>query len=193
MRTNDLYAHAFGSCSIVNTGSISIYSNGLGHVLHSIILIANTFLIEHVLCSSFIVVFSCNGNIMLHQHFRSIFLPLQSIWEQLSRMISGLFKNCQGDIMLIKFLQPICYTAVTFYKHVFHDDVIEWKHFRVTGHLYGKFAGHRWIPRTKASGAKLWCFLWSAPVEIIQQSLCRYTTDQIFKITYFRWGIANEA
>ena len=35
--------------------------------------------------------------------------------------------------------------------------------FRVTGHLCGKFTGHRWIPRTKASDAELWCFLWSAP------------------------------
>ena len=40
-----------------------------------------------------------------------------------------------------------------------HDDVIEWKHFRVTGHLCGEFTGHRWIPRTKASDAELWCFL----------------------------------
>ena len=24
---------------------------------------------------------------------------------------------------------------------------------------------HRWIPRTKASDAELWCFLWSAPVK----------------------------
>ena len=34
--------------------------------------------------------------------------------------------------------------------------------FRVTGHLCGEFAGLRWIPRTKASDAELWCFLWSA-------------------------------
>ena len=31
--------------------------------------------------------------------------------------------------------------------------------FRVTGHLCGEFTGHRWIPRTKASGAEIWCFL----------------------------------
>ena len=37
------------------------------------------------------------------------------------------------------------------------------KNFRVTGPLCGKFTGHRWIPRTKASDAELWCFLWSAP------------------------------
>ena len=28
--------------------------------------------------------------------------------------------------------------------------------------LCGEFTGHRWIPPTKASGAELWCFLWSA-------------------------------
>ena len=27
----------------------------------------------------------------------------------------------------------------------------------------GEFTGHRWIPRTKASDAELWCFIWSAP------------------------------
>ena len=35
--------------------------------------------------------------------------------------------------------------------------------FHVTGHLCGEFTGLRWIPRTKASDAELWCFLWSAP------------------------------
>ena len=34
--------------------------------------------------------------------------------------------------------------------------------FRLTGHLCGEFTGPRWIPRTKASDAELWCFLWSA-------------------------------
>ena len=34
--------------------------------------------------------------------------------------------------------------------------------FRVTGHLCGEFTCPRWIPRTKASDAELWCFLWSA-------------------------------
>ena len=34
--------------------------------------------------------------------------------------------------------------------------------FRVTGPLCGEFTGHRWISRTEASGAELWCFLRSA-------------------------------
>ena len=35
--------------------------------------------------------------------------------------------------------------------------------FRATGPLCGEFTGNGWIPRTKASDAELWCFLWSAP------------------------------
>ena len=35
--------------------------------------------------------------------------------------------------------------------------------FRVTDPLCGEFNGQRWIPRTKASDAELWCFLWSVP------------------------------
>ena len=34
--------------------------------------------------------------------------------------------------------------------------------FRVAGHLCGEFTGLRWIHRTKASDAELWCFLWPA-------------------------------
>ena len=44
-----------------------------------------------------------------------------------------------------------------------HDDVTKWKHYRVTGHLCGEFTGDRWIPRTKASDAELWCFLLYVP------------------------------
>ena len=38
--------------------------------------------------------------------------------------------------------------------------------FRVTGHLCVEFPGPRWIPRTKASHAEIWCFLWSASVRL---------------------------
>ena len=44
-----------------------------------------------------------------------------------------------------------------------HDDVIKWKHFRVTGPFVREFTGHRRIPRTKASDAELWRFPWYAP------------------------------
>ena len=32
--------------------------------------------------------------------------------------------------------------------------------FHVTGTLCGEFTGHKWIPLTKASDARLKCFLW---------------------------------
>ena len=35
--------------------------------------------------------------------------------------------------------------------------------FHVTGHVCGEFTGHRWITRTEASDAALWCFLSSVP------------------------------
>ena len=43
--------------------------------------------------------------------------------------------------------------------------------FRVTGPLWGESTGHRWIPLTKASDAELWCFRWSAPEQIVEQTL----------------------
>ena len=39
-----------------------------------------------------------------------------------------------------------------------HDDVIKWKYFP----RYWPFVRGMWIPRTKASDAELWYFLWSA-------------------------------
>ena len=53
----------------------------------------------------------------------------------------------------------------------FHDDVIKWKQFRVSGHLWGEFTGHRWFPLTKASDAELWRFLWSAPEQTVEQTI----------------------
>ena len=42
------------------------------------------------------------------------------------------------------------------------------KFFHVTAPLCGEFAGHGWIPLTKASDAELWCFLWSAPEQTVE-------------------------
>ena len=48
-----------------------------------------------------------------------------------------------------------------------HDDIIKWKHFRVTGPLWGESAG-QWISLTKASDAELWCFHLSAPEQTVE-------------------------
>ena len=43
-----------------------------------------------------------------------------------------------------------------------HDDVIKWKHFPRNWPFVRGIHRSRWIPRTKASDAELWCLLWSA-------------------------------
>ena len=43
--------------------------------------------------------------------------------------------------------------------------------FRVTGPLWRKSTGHRWIPFTKASDAELWCFLWPAPEQTAEKMI----------------------
>ena len=43
--------------------------------------------------------------------------------------------------------------------------------FRVTGPLWGESTGHRWIPLTKASDAEIWCLLWSAPEQTVEQRI----------------------
>ena len=45
--------------------------------------------------------------------------------------------------------------------------------FRFTGPLWGEFTSHRWIPPTKASEAEIWCFLWSAPEQTVEQTMER--------------------
>ena len=52
------------------------------------------------------------------------------------------------------------------------DDVIKYgNNFRVTGPLCGEFTGHRCIPLTKACDAELWCFLWPAPEQKVEQTI----------------------
>ena len=43
--------------------------------------------------------------------------------------------------------------------------------FRITGPLWGKFKGHGVIPFTKAVGAELWWFIWSAVEQTFEQTV----------------------
>ena len=43
--------------------------------------------------------------------------------------------------------------------------------FRFTGPLCGELTGDRWIPRTKASDAELWCLPWSAPEQTTEETI----------------------
>ena len=43
--------------------------------------------------------------------------------------------------------------------------------FRVSGPLWGEFSCHPWIHLTKACDAELWCFLFSAPEQTVEQTI----------------------
>ena len=74
---------------------------------------------------------------------------------------SYIYGYCKPRIVtkpnLTPFLIPFVVTK-TIGVMTTHDDAIKWKHFP----RYWPFVW--WISRTKASDAKLWCFLWSAHV-----------------------------
>ena len=68
--------------------------------------------------------------------------------------------------------------------------------FRVTGILCGEFSGHRWIHRTKASDAELWCFLLSTPEPTLEQAMeTQLIREAIALIMTFlqRIGLNNDA
>ena len=127
----------------------------------------------------------CSGSLPLYDHFylwNDNFVVL--IWSVNPLKSGGVHKNMERHTadtivswpnpkqwVIVHVGQVSAHTnsrwAIEFYLtylyYLFHDDVIKWKHFRVTGPLYGEFTGHRWIPLTKANDRELWCFLWSVP------------------------------
>ena len=42
---------------------------------------------------------------------------------------------------------------------------------RVIDRLWEESTGHQWIRLTKATDAELWCFLWSAPEQTVEQTI----------------------
>ena len=63
-----------------------------------------------------------------------------------------------NGVMYVHRFPDICWCCAKAH----HDDVIKWKHFPRYWPFCGEYTGHQWIPRTKASDAELWCFIWSA-------------------------------
>ena len=66
----------------------------------------------------------------------------------------------------------IGYSMITVRQHS-HDDVIKWKHFPRHWPFARGIHRSSWIPRTKASDAELWCFLWSAPEYLVGYAIVR--------------------
>ena len=74
----------------------------------------------------------------------------------------------QGKLLLHNYANVFLYFFVCCLTK--HDDVIKWKHFPCYWPL---FEGNLLVTVgfTKASDAKHWCFLWSAPDQMIEQTI----------------------
>ena len=116
----------------------------------------------------------------LRTHFRKIVFQIQTyLFKKMHfKMLSG---KCQPFCLGLNVLNACCHclwkSLQHYHIHMSHFCVEKLDFqgqgnmmtssngniFRVTGHLCEEFTGHRWIPRTKASDAELWYFLWSAP------------------------------
>ena len=143
-----------------------------GTLLHSIVFAYKMYCHFHQICS-----FWCNfATIMkLRQTMQSLILAFimwysfdSDQWSQCfctlqvvvcigSRMIDTIFSMLSHAGH--KALRVFCSDLGPFIRHsLFTMTSSNENGFRVTGHLCGEFTGPRWIPRTKASDAGLWCF-----------------------------------
>ena len=121
--------------------------------------------------------YTTSFNIFLQQRFNRMPLLHVSIGRQITIKFHRHF-HVLGSKMLLKCIQTFIlidtktlYMSIS-YIHLSSSVTLYHVHlmtssngtiFRVTGRLCGEFTGHRWIPRTTASDAALWCFHWSAP------------------------------
>ena len=92
-----------------------------------------------------------------------------TLWRHQMETLSALLAIVAGNSLSIKHAHDCVMHFHLFHCswwiHVYysHDDVIKWKHFPRYWPFVRGIHRSRWIPRTKASDAELWCLLWSAP------------------------------
>ena len=105
----------------------------------------------------------------------SMYLSTSSgdIFRHFRKIIHSLVKNkwcylCTVEISNLNFTNKIIYTdRAGVPEHEIRSILARMMTssngniFRDTDHLSGELTGQRWIPRTKASDAEFWCFLWS--------------------------------
>ena len=90
----------------------------------------------------------------VHRH------PVLIAWRVYTRWPRNSLRQAPRSITLRIHQRSIAISDKMCYRNMV--TLSNWNIFRVTGLLCGEFTGHRWIPRTKASDAELWCFLRSA-------------------------------
>ena len=91
------------------------------------------------------------------------FIFLQLARQQRKRQSSALLIFCEENQAVADgFPWQMTSTEEIFLYHDLIRDMMTSSNgniFRITGLLCGEFTGQRWIPRTKASDAELWCFV----------------------------------
>ena len=69
---------------------------------------------------------------------------------------------------LLTFHLHIAWCGLTAFAKVTSSNV---NIFHIVGPLWGEPTCHRWIPLTKSSAAKIWCFLWSPPEQTVEPTI----------------------
>ena len=99
---------------------------------------------------------------LLHRH---LFLVEKHCRSEQSMKYGSISRTCVATISYAQQhgnMREHPYPPWFLHWHRYHDDVIKWKHFPRNWPFVREIHRSRWIPHTKASDAKLWCFLWSA-------------------------------
>ena len=100
-----------------------------------------------------------------------------SLANEISVMSAEVGDRCRLPVISvhdIKVLQDITCMMMSSNRNIFC----------ITGLLCREFTGHWWIPRTKASDAELWCFLWSAPEPTVEQTMERWWFEMPLRLLW---------
>ena len=123
----------------------------LGSIFFLFVLVSNLAYIEYLLCQIWSIYMQY---LRCYDHCNKCLFPVIQLAEVLLNFWRGVY-------LQIGRLDHV-------YSHSTHMMTSSnGKKSRVTGPLCGEFTGHRWIPHTMASDAKLWCFLWYAPEQTV--------------------------
>ena len=84
-----------------------------------------------------------------------------NVWSLYLSFVPSLLSGLCSD-WAMSWIPANCQTLIWPPAQSTHDDVIKWKQFPRNWPFVRGIHRSRWISRTKASDAELWCFLWSA-------------------------------
>ena len=99
------------------------------------------------------------------------------IWKDIARFNFQRWNRYAGLLWLTLLSPLVCIYCMQIQEYIIHwgryHSMVTSSNgniFRVTGSFWRELTGDRWVLLTKASDAKLWCFLWSAPEQSVEQT-----------------------